>query len=114
MGDTTEPVVFNLGDSGEQASNDPRWLAEQMRKQIAAQGTATDNLAGADQFGLADLNQAQLKDKIKELRGEGVEVDTKGVKKVGELRARIAAAMMARDAGTDGDDEDVEDDDEES
>jgi hypothetical protein len=107
MGDTKDPVVFILGEGGEEASNDPRWLAEKMKQQIKAQESSTDNLAGspiADE--VAGMDQKALKEKAKEL-----EVDVKGVKKVGELRARVAAAMAAQAAGDN--DEDVDDDDEE-
>lgn len=37
MGDTTEPVVFILGDSGIEASNDPRYYEKKQREEIEAQ-----------------------------------------------------------------------------
>ena len=37
MGESTKPVVFILGDSGVEASNDPRYYEEKQRAEIEAQ-----------------------------------------------------------------------------
>ena len=108
MGDTEKPVAFILGDSGEEASNDPRWLAQKMKEQIEAQSVATDTLAGAADKSLEKMSVDELKSKVKELEAEGISVDTKGVKKKSELVARIQVAMA------EANDEDVDDEDEES
>lgn len=37
MGETKDPVVFLLGDTGVEASNDPRWYEKKQREEVEAQ-----------------------------------------------------------------------------
>ena len=149
MPDTDKPVVFLLGDTGEEASNDPRYwekkneaeVRERMLKEMENTGKATVSMDEmAEQLGtgnptsqmtgaqvsalnesravpvrvvndgsaqgegsnvddelleksLDDMNGDELKAHAKQLQEQGVEVDTSGVKKVGELRERIRQAV---------------------
>lgn len=161
MPDTDKPVVFLLGDSGEEASNDPRYWQEkneaemrervlasienpgkatpsmpQMNEQLGTGGTRSE-MTGAQAASLADgqavpvrvvgqsspegedsnpddellekplddMTGDELKEHVKALEARGIQVDTSGVKKVGELRERVRQAVANAQDDESGNDE---------
>ena len=151
--ESDKPVYFNLGDTGVEVSNDPRYFDEQYREKVleementgratrhdadVAAELGTGNPVGtmdglqAQQPGLpvrivgvdssvagqteekdellekdeSDMTVGELKDHVKELAGQGVEVDTSGITKKSELVKRVKAAKKkaAKDAEDSGD-----------
>lgn len=108
MGDTKEPVVFLLPD-GTEISNDPRHADAKMRAQLEQQmatfypnsgntrvildDEAEDEESEDEGDGLEYLTADELKAHVQELKDQGIEVNTAGVKKKSELVDAIRAAQ---------------------
>ena len=113
MPDSTDQTVFFLMPDGQKVSNDPRYFDEEYRAKLlesmnntgnavevefadpAAQAEVeeTQGASTEDNDDLKSMTGAQLKDHVKTLRDNGVEVDVTGVKTKADLVKAIEAAQ---------------------
>lgn len=117
--ESDEPVRFNLGDTGIEVSNDPRAqeedYMEKALEKLENTGRATRStdevnaelgtgqppgtVTGADlqadenlEKSVDEMTVDELKAYVEELRAQGVEVDTEGVRTKSQLRQAIKDA----------------------
>ena len=114
MPDSNNKTVVFLLPNGEEVSNDPRFMDEKYREHLLSQtentGNAVDvkfietefNQEPSDpsedrDIDLEEMTIDQLKNHIKELRANGVLVDTKGVKTRTDLIEAIVSSQTLQE-----------------
>lgn len=93
MSDENGPVIFLMPD-GTEVSNDPRFFQMRMSEQVAA--SSPSSLSDTEVSLPSNFDELKGKDLqalAKDLQSKGVDIDTAGVTKVGDLREAIRTGV---------------------